>query len=245
MGNWEDFISSELVHYIDSRYRTIARPSSRGIAGHSMGGFGAFEMAIRHGGEIYGAAYALSGCCTAVGAPTPDVWRAVFGATTVADVRRLTFYPKVFLALASVLTPDANHPPLYTDYPYKEEGGQVVPVPDVAARWKAATPLAMVVAANAGRLKQLRAFQFDVGNQDPLVPPAEIVAMDSALTANGVSHTFERYEGNHTNHIGDRLVTRVFPFFSKALIFLTRHPERSEGSLALAKTSLGRCAPSG
>src|SRR4030095_1862432 len=35
-GNWEDAIYRDLVQYIDANYRTIATPSSRGIAGHSM-----------------------------------------------------------------------------------------------------------------------------------------------------------------------------------------------------------------
>ena len=31
-GNWEDFIARELVAYIDSNYRTIGRPESRGLS---------------------------------------------------------------------------------------------------------------------------------------------------------------------------------------------------------------------
>ncbi|MGC2181916.1 MAG: alpha/beta hydrolase-fold protein, partial [Terriglobales bacterium] len=34
-GNWEDFITRDLVSDIDARYRTIRRAASRGIAGHS------------------------------------------------------------------------------------------------------------------------------------------------------------------------------------------------------------------
>jgi enterochelin esterase-like enzyme len=41
-GNWEDFISRDLVSYIDSHYRTIANRMSRGIAGPLHG-------RIRHG----------------------------------------------------------------------------------------------------------------------------------------------------------------------------------------------------
>jgi enterochelin esterase-like enzyme len=40
-GNWEDFITQDVVNYVDSHYRTLAQPASRGITGHSMGGFGA------------------------------------------------------------------------------------------------------------------------------------------------------------------------------------------------------------
>ena len=47
-GNWEDYIYHELVQYIDTNYRTLARGESRGIAGHSMGGYGALMLAMRH-----------------------------------------------------------------------------------------------------------------------------------------------------------------------------------------------------
>src|SRR4051812_4237475 len=63
-GNWDDFISKELVAYIDGKYRTIASPESRGLAGHSMGGYGAFTVGMRHAGDVFSAVYAMSGCCT-------------------------------------------------------------------------------------------------------------------------------------------------------------------------------------
>ena len=37
-GNWEDFITRDLVSFIDKKYRTMPNAASRGIVGHSMGG---------------------------------------------------------------------------------------------------------------------------------------------------------------------------------------------------------------
>jgi len=54
-GNWDDFIANELVAYIDKKYRTLPRPESRGLAGHSMGGYGTFAVGMRHAGDVYGA----------------------------------------------------------------------------------------------------------------------------------------------------------------------------------------------
>ena len=42
-GDWETFITKDLVNYIDSHYRTIADRDSRGLAGHSMGGYGTWR----------------------------------------------------------------------------------------------------------------------------------------------------------------------------------------------------------
>ncbi|WP_353721146.1 alpha/beta hydrolase-fold protein [Dyadobacter sp. 676] len=67
-GNWEDFVSKELVAYVDQHYRTIARAASRGLAGHSMGGYGTIRIGERHP-EIFSSIYLLSPCCLAPGNP--------------------------------------------------------------------------------------------------------------------------------------------------------------------------------
>ena len=58
-GNWEDFISQKLVDYIDANYRTIKSVHSRGIAGHSMGGYGAVKLALKYS-HIFGTLFGLS-----------------------------------------------------------------------------------------------------------------------------------------------------------------------------------------
>lgn len=58
-GRWEDFITHEVIDYIDGNYRTIADRGSRGIAGFSMGGFGAVNLALTHP-DLYGCMLAYS-----------------------------------------------------------------------------------------------------------------------------------------------------------------------------------------
>ena len=55
-GDWEGFITQDLVQYIDGHYRTIATRGSRGLAGHSMGGYGVWRIAMKHP-ELYAAIY--------------------------------------------------------------------------------------------------------------------------------------------------------------------------------------------
>lgn len=57
---YETFISSELVQYIDAHYPTDARRERRAISGLSMGGHGALWNAIRHT-DVFGAAGSMSG----------------------------------------------------------------------------------------------------------------------------------------------------------------------------------------
>ena len=61
-GGWEDYIARELVSWIDAKYRTIPNARSRGIVGHSMGGYGALMLAMKYP-DVFGAVYAMSPCC--------------------------------------------------------------------------------------------------------------------------------------------------------------------------------------
>ena len=59
IGDYREFIARELVAYIDGKYRTLANREHRAIAGHSMGGYGAFSLAIEYP-NVFGGMAALS-----------------------------------------------------------------------------------------------------------------------------------------------------------------------------------------
>ena len=61
-GDWERFVSHDLVAYIDGHYRTVADRNSRGLSGHSMGGYGTVRVGMKHP-EVFSALYAMSSCC--------------------------------------------------------------------------------------------------------------------------------------------------------------------------------------
>src|SRR5688500_8259511 len=61
-GDWEGYISRDLVGYIDSHYRTVADRDSRGLSGHSMGGYGTIRVGMKHP-EVFSALYSMSACC--------------------------------------------------------------------------------------------------------------------------------------------------------------------------------------
>ena len=57
---YETFVSSELVNYIDSNFKTKKDRSGRAITGLSMGGHGALHTAIKHQ-DVFGSAGSTSG----------------------------------------------------------------------------------------------------------------------------------------------------------------------------------------
>ena len=58
-GNWDDFVTRDIVGYLDDNYRTIPIADSRGIAGFSMGGYGALNLGMLHP-DVFSSVYAMS-----------------------------------------------------------------------------------------------------------------------------------------------------------------------------------------
>ena len=217
-GDWEDFIAIELVAYVDAHYRTIPNAASRGLAGHSMGGYGAMRIGMKHP-EIFSAVYLQSPCC--MSAPDSDRNAAALekaaGVKTVDDIAKVEFLPRAMLASAAAWSPNPKNPPLYLDLPWKDGKWQ----PDVAQKWAANAPL-VEVDQNITNLKRLKGLAFDAGDKDQPIA-ANIAILDEALNANNVPHTFEIYDGDHLNHIAERFETKVLPFFAKNLSFAPEH----------------------
>ena len=57
----------------------------------------------------------------------------------------------------------------------------------------------------------------DTGTGEVMLQPAK--DLDRILDDYGIGHTFEIYDGDHSNRIPERLKTKVFRFFSENLEF--------------------------
>jgi enterochelin esterase-like enzyme len=211
-GDWDGFISQELVAYMDSHYRTLAQPASRGLAGHSMGGYGTVRIGMKHP-EVFFSIYALSPCCMDnSNLQMNDGMKGAEAVTSPEQIHTASFWTKAMLATAAAWSPDPNGAPLYIDLPYKDAKLQ----PLVAAKWAANAPVSMLD-QYIPNVKRLKAIAMDVGDRDGLAPGLKL--FDQALTEYKISHFYEVYPGDHLNHIGDRIETKVVPFFSKSLAF--------------------------
>jgi enterochelin esterase-like enzyme len=221
-GNWEDFVVQELVAYIDGKYRTLDRVESRGIAGHSMGGYGALKLAMKHP-EIYSAVYGISACCLGFVDREADwtisstAWPPTLQMESADQFASAGFASQAQIALAAAFSPNADHPPFYADFPFELADGKAQLIEPVWERWIAHTPLGMLESFGSN-LRQLRAVRFDVGTADgfPHIP-TDSRAFSLALDAAGIPHMFQEYEGDHLNRIAERIETEVLPFFSQML----------------------------
>ncbi|MFN8571359.1 MAG: alpha/beta hydrolase family protein [Gemmatimonadaceae bacterium] len=84
--HYDDYIARDLVSYIDGHYRTHADRAHRGIAGLSMGGYGAVSLALAYP-DVFAAAASHSGTLApALGAVPPGSDTSRY-ATQLADLR--------------------------------------------------------------------------------------------------------------------------------------------------------------
>lgn len=212
VGNFEGFIAHDLVAYIDSHYRTIAKRDSRGLAGHSMGGYGTTRIGMKYP-DVFGALYIMSPCCLSVrGAPPAEIGKKLEAITTKEEAAKADWMSRATLASAAAWSPDPKNPPLYLDLPTKDG----VPQPDVLAKWTANSPLAMVD-QYISNLRQYNAISMDVGDQDGL--RVDAAKLHDILDSYGIANSFEIYSGTHTSAVADRFQNHVVPFFSQHLKF--------------------------
>ena len=62
IGDWETYIAEDLVGFVDKSYRTLAARESRGLAGHSMGGYGTLRIGMKRP-DVFSSMYPMSSCC--------------------------------------------------------------------------------------------------------------------------------------------------------------------------------------
>ena len=118
-------------------------------------------------------------------------------------------------AEAAAWSPNPSNPPNYFDLP----GADSVDAALVAQKWAANSPLVMVD-QYVMNLKRYSGIGMDVGLQDTLLASNEQLA--KRLDAYGLPLKFETYEGDHVNHIADRVEQKVLPYFSEHLSFGAR-----------------------
>lgn len=207
IGDWESFIADDLVRYVDSHYRTLRAREARGIAGFSMGGYGTLRLAMKRPGA-FGAAYAMSSCCLEP-MPGGDRFAEIEKVANLEQAAKLGM-GRVVLASAAAWAPNPKRPPFYFDIP--TVNGK--PQPEVVAAMSANAGITMIH-QYVPALKSLNAIGMEIGLQDNLLSGNE--RMHALLDAYKIKHLWETYEGGHGDNLGDRIESRMLPFFSEHL----------------------------
>src|SRR5271165_5753784 len=99
-GDFEQYVAHDVVAYIDAHYRTIPSSTGRGLAGHSMGGYGAARIGMKHP-DVFGSLYIMSPCCLAPMGSRPlnaEMAKTLETVKTPEDSAKLPFMLRAQLA---------------------------------------------------------------------------------------------------------------------------------------------------
>lgn len=219
-GNWEDFTVKDLVSYIDGKYRTLGRAASRGIAGHSMGGYGAIKLGMKHP-DVFSVVYGINPAVLGWGRDL-SIENPAFNflltqpASTPDEILKGGFYALGIIVVGQAFSSNPAKPPTFVDLPFALIDGKLQPAEPAYTRWNENMPLYMVEKYDAN-LRKLKGLRFDSGYEDEFthIPPTAR-ALSTALTARGIEHVFEEYNGDHRNRMWGRtgrMAGEILPYF--------------------------------
>lgn len=207
-GDFERYVAHDLVGYVDGHYRTIADAKSRGLSGHSMGGYGTFKIAEKYPG-IFSSIYAMAPCCLSPANMTAEQVQSV-AALTSDKIASAKGFDLAAPAQISAWAPDPKNPPFYLSTAVKD--GAVDPL--LLARLHANSPL-VLLPQYVPALKALEAIRVEVGDKDFLLK--DDTWMHEELDRFGVAHEWKVFEGDHGNRVHDRIRSELLPFFGAHL----------------------------
>ncbi|MEW6194997.1 MAG: alpha/beta hydrolase-fold protein [Bacteroidota bacterium] len=244
-GNWEEFVVNDIVGYIDGNYRTLQSRNSRAICGHSMGGFGALNLAMRHP-DIFGAVYVLSpGLFAENGLQRCQLFKsesfikqfitketelnALSAENAFASFKSyiqnryaLGDWDTPFAyAYAAAFSPNPNKKAPFIDYPYSLSGTSVVVNSTLLKNFENGFGgLNEKVKTLKENLLSLKQITVDVGNYDEYQWIIEgSIYFSQLLTGEGIPHKLVTFSGGHQNKVRERIEQHLLPTLSKVLVY--------------------------
>jgi pimeloyl-ACP methyl ester carboxylesterase len=196
------------------RYRTDARASKRALVGHSMGGFGAFNIAFERP-DVFGLVYAISPCCMGfVGrcGPSPAwaaLWKIKRWQDAPANVRLL-------LGMAAALDGSRTDPRLFTEPPFDAKGDStVVPNRTVQGRWLGRMPPDRA-SDMVRRGDRQPAIVIESGSEETQLNLG-IAVLRARLDSLGIRYADTTFTGGHIDRVRERFTQHMLPTVGKWL----------------------------
>jgi len=210
LGRYEDYLTDELIPYVDAMYRTLPERQNRGITGKSSGGYGAMVQAMRHP-ELFGSFASHSGDIYFEFGYLPDMAKLHanlmrFGGLEGYIAAIPTYKPKDHMPFFSVLgmlcygAAFAPNPAAHRgfDMPIDDETGALRE--DVWARWLEWDPVRMIDQPEyIAAWRQMDYIYLDCGLWDELNFQIGTRILSQKLTALGIAHDFELFNDGHIN----------------------------------------------
>jgi enterochelin esterase family protein len=203
-GDYEDYLTKEIVPFVDREFRTINDKNSRAVMGKSSGGYGALIMAMRHA-DIFGLACSTSGDAYFNYCYLPDfpkAFRAIKGNPKKlvekfwdeeAKKGKDDFPALNIIGMSACYSPNPNSEYGY-DLPFDLKTGHINS--EVFVRWIRHDPF-ILVERYAENLKSLKLLFIDAGTKDEFALDVGAKILSEKLKEFDVPHIHEEFDDGH------------------------------------------------
>jgi S-formylglutathione hydrolase FrmB len=228
IGRYGTYLCEDVVGFVDARFRTLAEPAHRGLAGRSSGGFGAMVWSMLRP-DLFGGFATHAGDALFEVTIAAELGQAAQMLRNLYDGSYERFWEDfrsgrpvlqnatdpVLLnvyAEASAYSPRADGS---VELPFRLDTGELVP--EVWERWLAWDPVRLA-ASNGGALRQARAIWIDAGRNDEYRLDLGAIAFRDAARRAGVPDEVMRFELHEGTHRGTNWRHRLsIPFLAERL----------------------------
>lgn len=205
-GNYEDYLTNEIVPFIDDSFRTIKHKNSRAIMGKSSGGYGALIMAMRHA-DKFGLACSISGDCYFELCYRPDFAKAFRGINgnpqklmgkfwdENAKKSKYAFDGLNIIGMSACYSPNTDSEWGF-DIPFDLHAGEIRK--EVWERWLEHDPV-RIVETSLEQLKSLRLLFIDAGTRDEFALDLGARVLVKKLQKYNIPHLHEEFDDGHFN----------------------------------------------
>ena len=207
-GRYMDYLCDEVVAFVDDRYPTRADREHRALTGKSSGGYGAMVVPMLRP-DVFGALNSHAGDALFEVAYLPQfpqaarLLRDCFDSSVQVMYQQLAQAPRFeygrfgavleMYGYACAYSPDPERPG-EARLPFDVRTGRLID--DVWAQWLAKDPVRMI-ADHVDALRSMRRIHLEAGRSDEYYLDLGAEAMAAELTAHGIEHTLELFDGRH------------------------------------------------
>lgn len=201
-GGFENYIVNDLVNYIDSNYRTIDSNDGRALIGTSQGGYAAIKLGMIHPNK-FSVVASHTGLLYLDGVLSMGEMIAAENPDGFIGPDPAKFLTSALYAFSAAWSPNLNNPPWMVDLPINDFG---TVLPEIRDKWLKHDAFTMLDDPEyLNNIRLLNGIYLDAGNQDELMMNQMADAFAAKLTAFGVSHTYQNFDGGHFSKLFSRL----------------------------------------
>ena len=201
-GRYEDYLTQEIVSFVDDNFRTINDRLSRAVMGKSSGGYGSLIMGMRHS-DVFGLVCSTAGDAYFEYCYSMDfakAYRLIKGGAKsfmkqfwATEKKGKDDHAAVnIIGMAACYSPNGSE----IDMPFDPGTGEIIDA--VWQRWLEHDPVRLAN-KHVDNLKSLKLLYIDAGSRDEFALDVGARILSRKLRDLGIRHIHEEFDDGHFN----------------------------------------------